>query len=62
MRNSPLRGVEYRKDPARTWERLMNAAKVHDARIRQMRCDSRVYAVATCDGVGVRNVTAPYSV
>jgi hypothetical protein len=35
--DSPLRGVEYRKDPARTWERLMNAARVHDARIRQMR-------------------------
>jgi alpha-N-arabinofuranosidase len=35
--DSPLRGNEYRKDPARTWERLMNAAKVHDARIRQMR-------------------------
>jgi len=35
--NSPLRGIEYRKDPARTWERLMNAAKVHDARIRHIR-------------------------
>jgi alpha-L-arabinofuranosidase len=35
--NSPLRGIEYRKDPAWTWERLMNAAKVHDARIRHVR-------------------------
>jgi len=35
--NSPLKGVEYRKDPARTWERLMNAANVHDARIKWMR-------------------------
>ena len=35
--NSPLQGIEYRKDPARTWERLMNASAVHDARIRQMR-------------------------
>jgi alpha-N-arabinofuranosidase len=35
--DSPLRGIEYRKDPARTWEHLMNAAKVHEARIRQMR-------------------------
>jgi len=35
--NSPLRGIEYRKDPARTWEHLMNAAQVHDVRIRQMR-------------------------
>ncbi len=35
--DSPLRGIEYRKDPARTWERLMNASRVHEARIRQMR-------------------------
>ena len=35
--NSPLRGIEYRKDPAWTWERLMNASKVHEARIRWMR-------------------------
>ena len=35
--NSPLRGTEYRKDPARTWEHLMNAAQVHEARIRRMR-------------------------
>jgi alpha-L-arabinofuranosidase len=37
MADSPLRGTEYRKDPARTWEHLMNAARVHDARIREMR-------------------------
>ncbi len=42
--NSPLRGIEYRKDPAWTWERLMNAASVHEARIRQMR-----EQVAGCD-------------
>jgi alpha-N-arabinofuranosidase len=35
--DSPLRGIQYRRDPARTWEHLMNAAAVHDARIRQMR-------------------------
>jgi len=35
--NSPLKGIEYRKDPARTWERLMNAANVHDERIKWMR-------------------------
>jgi len=35
--NSPLQGIEYRKDPAWTWERLMNAWKTHDARIRWMR-------------------------
>lgn len=37
VRDSPLRGIEYRKDPARTWEHLMNAARVHDARIRRTR-------------------------
>ncbi len=35
--DSPLRDTEYRKDPARTWEHLMNAYKVHDAHIRWMR-------------------------
>lgn len=35
--DSPLRGIEYRKDPAHTWERLMNAARVHEARIRRIR-------------------------
>ncbi|MBP8910856.1 MAG: twin-arginine translocation signal domain-containing protein [Phycisphaerae bacterium] len=37
MRDSPLRGIEYRKDPARTWGRLMHAASFHDARIRRIR-------------------------
>ncbi|MGE5295449.1 MAG: alpha-L-arabinofuranosidase C-terminal domain-containing protein, partial [Solirubrobacterales bacterium] len=35
--DSPLRGIEYRKDPAKTWEHLMNAANVHDAHIREIR-------------------------
>lgn len=35
--DSPLRDTEYRKDPARTWEHLMNAHKAHEARIRWMR-------------------------
>ncbi|MHC4751270.1 MAG: alpha-L-arabinofuranosidase C-terminal domain-containing protein [Planctomycetota bacterium] len=35
--NSPLRGIEYRKDPARTWRHLMNAAKVHEEKIKWMR-------------------------
>ncbi len=37
MPDSPLRGVEYRRDPAWTWERLMRAHEVHDARIRDVR-------------------------
>ncbi len=35
--DSPLRGVEYRKDPARTWEHLMNASRVHEAKIKRVR-------------------------
>lgn len=35
--DSPLRGIEYRRDPDFTWERLMNAAKVHNDRIQQVR-------------------------
>ena len=36
-KKSPLRGIEYRKDPARTWEYLMNAVKPHQKKIHQMR-------------------------
>lgn len=43
--DSPLRGIEYRKDPARTWEHLMNAAQVHDARIRRMREQTGSYDI-----------------
>jgi alpha-L-arabinofuranosidase len=35
--DSPLQGIEYRKDPAQTWEHLMNAARVHNERIQRMR-------------------------
>jgi alpha-L-arabinofuranosidase len=35
--NSPLKGIDYRKDPAWTWERLMDAHKSHDAAIRAVR-------------------------
>ena len=35
--NSPLRDTDYRKDPAWTWERLMEAHKDHDAAIRAVR-------------------------
>lgn len=37
LSNSPLRGVEYREDPAWTWERLMAARDAHDAAIRAVR-------------------------
>jgi len=45
MPDSPLRGIEYRKDPARTWERLMAAHAVHEARIRWMREQAAGYDV-----------------
>jgi len=45
IKNSPLRGIEYRKDPAWTWERLMNAGNVHEARIREMREEVADYPV-----------------
>jgi len=37
IKDSPLRGIEYRKDPARTWEHLMSAYQVHQAKIMEMR-------------------------
>jgi alpha-N-arabinofuranosidase len=43
--DSPLRGIEYRKDPARTWEHLMKAAQVHEARIRRMREQASGYDI-----------------
>lgn len=38
-RDSPLRGIEYRKDPARTWESLMSAWQPHEAKIRRVRAE-----------------------
>jgi alpha-L-arabinofuranosidase len=37
VKDSPLRGIEYRKDPARTWRHLMNAAKVHEQKIKSIK-------------------------
>lgn len=44
--NSPLKGIEYRRDPAWTWERLMNACNVHEASIRKMREEVADYPVS----------------
>jgi len=41
--NSPLRGIEYRKDPARTWDHLMAAHQVHERRIADMRAEVAAY-------------------
>jgi len=35
--DSPLRGIEYRKDPNRTWEYLLRAKGQHAAKLRDMR-------------------------
>jgi len=35
--DSPLRGLEYRKDPDRTWEFLMKAARSQEEKIAEMR-------------------------
>lgn len=37
LKNSPLRDNEYRKDPAWTWEVLMDGWKMHDQRIKSIR-------------------------
>ncbi|MBU0640244.1 MAG: twin-arginine translocation signal domain-containing protein [Planctomycetes bacterium] len=34
--DNPLRGIEYRKDPDRTWAALMDAVKMHEERVRRV--------------------------
>jgi len=34
---SPLHGIEYRKDPAKTWEYLLRARKAQEEKLRDMR-------------------------
>ena len=34
---SPLRGTEYRKDPAATWDALMNGYKIHERKLLEVR-------------------------
>ena len=36
-KDSPLRGNDYRKDPDRTWQFLMDAQREHEARIQEVR-------------------------
>ena len=38
--DSPLRGIEYRKDWARTWEYFMKACRMPESRILEMRQDA----------------------
>jgi hypothetical protein len=37
--DSPLRGLDYRKDPDRTWEFLMKAARTQEEKIAEMRSE-----------------------
>jgi len=43
--DSPLHGIEYRKDPGRTWEYLMHAPKAQEAKIADMRERVRKYGI-----------------
>ncbi len=38
VKDSPLRDLQYREDPDRTWEHLLGGARVHDAKIQRI-CD-----------------------
>lgn len=42
--DSPLRGIEYRKDPDRTWGHLMDAVRPHEAKIRWIREQTAGYS------------------
>ncbi len=35
--DSPLRGIEYRRDPARTWDYLMRACQAQEQKLKDMR-------------------------
>ena len=43
--NSPVRNNEYRKDPAATWDVLMNGYLVHQKKIKKMRDDVAPYNI-----------------
>jgi hypothetical protein len=45
-KDSPLKGTEYRKDPARTWDALMQAWRPHAAKILKMREQTKGRGVA----------------
>lgn len=44
-KDSPLRGIEYRKDPDRTWAYFMRTCKEAEARIRDMRERVKPYGI-----------------
>ena len=45
MKDSPVRNNEYRKDPAATWEVLMNGYKIHEQKILKIREEVASYDI-----------------
>ncbi len=43
LKASPVRNNEYRKDPAATWEVLMNGYKIHEQKIQKLRDETASY-------------------
>jgi len=43
--DNPLEGVAYRKDPARTWEYLMNTSQFHEKKVATMRQEVEPYGM-----------------
>jgi alpha-L-arabinofuranosidase len=43
LKNAPLHDNEYRKDPAGTWDILMNAYKIHETKINGIRSEISSY-------------------
>ena len=44
--NSPVRNNEYRKDPAATWDVLMNGYRIHQQKIDKMRDEMAAYKLS----------------
>ncbi len=43
LTNSPVRNNEYRKDPAATWDVLMNGYTIHERKIKKLRDEAAPY-------------------
>lgn len=45
LKHSPVRNNEYRKDPAATWDVLMNGYKIHEKKITKLRDETAAYKI-----------------
>lgn len=45
LKSSPVRNNEYRKDPAATWDVLINGYKVHEQKIKKLREETASYKI-----------------